>query len=197
MSRLFRAAAVMFFTVAAAFSQDGDLPYVDISSAQEEVARIEEENRERDAANDAFAGDIETLREEIRQTRLALVEVRPMLDRVSVQLTELYEVNATIVDEEMQQRSRAVIGRARTIKRRLQEQVESLYDQIDAHQDQIAAHQRRIRINTSRTARGEERIIFLEAAVEHTEAQRRRLDRFITTVDSILSEAEQYIDLDE
>jgi len=187
----------MLFTVVVVFSQDGELPYVDISSAQEEVSRIEEANRERDAENSQLREDSVSLQEEIRQARLELVEVRPMLDRVSVELTELYEVNSTIVDAALQERSRTLIGRARTIKARLEDRVQELYDEIASLQETIGANRRRIRINTSRIATGEERIIFLEAAVEHTEAQRRRLDQFITTVDSILSEAEQYIDLDE
>lgn len=197
MTKYLIAATVMMFTVAVVFPQQGDVPYVDISSAEEEVSRIEDANRERDAQNASLQEEIVTLREEIRRARMELVEVRPMLDRVSAELTELYEINSTIVDEAMQERSRAVIGRARTIKSRLEDRVESLYDHIETRQDQIDANRRRMRINTSRIASGHERIIFLEAAVDHTEAQRRRLDQFITDVDSILSEAEQYIDLDE
>jgi septal ring factor EnvC (AmiA/AmiB activator) len=191
------AATVMMFTVAVVFPQDQELPYVDISSAQEEVARIEAANRERESQNAELQEQIVALHEEIRRARLELVDVRPMLDRVSAQLTELYEVNSTIVDEAMKERSRAVIGRARTIKARLEDRVEMLYDEIAALREQIESHRRRISINNSRIASGQERVIFLEAAVEHTETQRRRLDRFITTVDSILSEAEEYIDLDE
>jgi hypothetical protein len=58
----------------------------------------------------------------------------------------------------------------------------------------MEANRERIRINRRRIGENEERVLFLEAAIRQTEAQQERLEGFITNVDAILSEAEQYVE---
>jgi chromosome segregation ATPase len=117
--------------------------------------------------------------------------------RVDAELTELFAVNRTIVDEQMKARSQEAIGRARTIKTSLQGQIRTLNERIQANRAQIESNRSRVRINNRRIGENEERILYLEAAIRQTEAQQQRLDRFITNVDSILSDAEQYVEAEE
>lgn len=178
----------------AAVAQESNLPYVDIQAANAEIEQLQEDTQERLAQNDELAGDTEELGGQIREDQQSLVEIDPILARVDAELTELFSVNRTIVDEQMKQRSQEAVGRARTIKADLQRQMRVLNDRIGVAREQMAANRERIRINRRRIGENEERVVFLEAAIRQTEAQQERLEGFITNVDAILSEAEQYVE---
>lgn len=185
-------ALVLFGGVVAA--QQQNLPYVDIDAANEEIAELQEENGERNDQSDELADENDELAETIQRDQQALVEIDPILARVEAELTELFAVNRTIVDEQMKERSQEAIGRARTIKADLQRQMRVLNERIGTSRREMEQNREQIRINRRRIAENEERVIFLEAAIAQTEAQQQRLDGFITNVDSILSEAEQYVE---
>jgi chromosome segregation ATPase len=184
---------ILLLLVATAGAQQQSLPYVDIDAANEEIASLRENSTERSGQNDELTQRNTRLSSQITGDQQTLVEIDPILGRVESELTELYAVNRTIVDEQMKERSRAAIGRARTIRSNLQGQVEQLNSQIAESRKEIDANWERIRINRRRMGENEERILFLEAAIRQTEAQRQRLDGFITNVDAILSDAERYI----
>jgi chromosome segregation ATPase len=184
---------ILLLLVATAGAQQQSLPYVDIDAANEEIASLRENSTERSGQNDELTQRNTRLSSQITGDQQTLVEIDPILGRVESELTELYAVNRTIVDEQMKERSQAAIGRARTIRSNLQGQVEQLNSQIAESRKEIDANWERIRINRRRMGENEERILFLEAAIRQTEAQRQRLDGFITNVDAILSDAERYI----
>lgn len=170
------------------------LPYVDIDEATAEIDARETNTAERQQQS----ADFETRNEELLADILAgqeeLLEIDPILARVNAELTELYEVNRTIVDATMRTRSQEAIGRARTIKVSLERQVRSINEEIAAAREEIDDNREQIRINNRRIKENDERIFFLEAAIAQTQAQQARLDAFITNIDSILSDAEQYIE---
>jgi len=175
-------------------AQQQNLPYVDIDSANAEISSLQTNNQERSAQSDQLAQENDELAAAIQNDQQALVEIDPILARVDAELTELFAVNRTIVDEQMKDRSQEAIGRARTIKADLQRQMRTLTERITTARQQMERNREQIRINRRRIAENEERIMFLEAAIAQTEAQQQRLDGFITNVDSILSEAEQYVE---
>ncbi|MDA3951565.1 MAG: hypothetical protein PF508_20320 [Spirochaeta sp.] len=177
-----------------AAAQESDLPYVDIQAANAEIAQLQANSQERTGQNETLAAETEELGGQIRENQQSLVEIDPILARVDAELTELFAVNRTIVDEQMKQRSQAAVGRARTIKADLQRQMRALNERIGVAREQMEANRERIRINRRRIGENEERVLFLEAAIRQTEAQQQRLEGFITNVDAILSEAEQYVE---
>ncbi len=184
---------LIFLIAATAGAQQQSLPYVDIVAANAEIASLQENSTERTNENDTLVQRNEELAAQITADQQTIVDIDPILARVDSELTELYAVNRTIVDQQMKERSQAAIGRARTIRTDLQGQMERLNQQIDASRKEIDANWGRIRINRRRIGENEERVIFLEAAIRQTEAQSQRLDGFITNVDSILSDAERYL----
>jgi chromosome segregation ATPase len=197
-----RAAGLMAVVLILAVSmtapaQDRNLPYVDIEAANAEIASLQADTQERTTQSEDLDRQNEELLVAIQQDQQSLVEIDPILARVDAELTELFAVNRTIVDEQMKTRSQEAIGRARTIKTSLQGQIRTLNERIQANRAQIESNRSRVRINNRRIGENEERILFLEAAIRQTEAQQQRLDRFITNVDSILSDAEQYVEAEE
>jgi chromosome segregation ATPase len=178
-------------------AQDRNLPYVDIEAANAEIASLQADTQERTTQSAELESQNEELLVAIQQDQQSLVEIDPILARVDAELTELFAVNRTIVDEQMKARSQEAIGRARTIKTSLQGQIRTLNERIQANRAQIESNRSRVRINNRRIGENEERILYLEAAIRQTEAQQQRLDRFITNVDSILSDAEQYVEAEE
>lgn len=195
MRKLVVAVLVMTLAVTAfANAQERNIPYVDIAAANAEIENLQGNNQERSAQNAELQAENEELSAQIAQDQQQVTEIEPILDRVDAELTELFAVNRTIVDEGMKDRSQEAIGRARSIKSNLQNQIRVLNARIQRNREQIDSNRERIRINTRNIAQNEERILFLEAAIRQTEAQQQRLDSFITNVDSILSDAEQYVD---
>lgn len=175
-------------------AQSDNLPYVDIDAANAEIAELEARNTELTAQNEQLAADNQSLLAAIQQDQQSLVEIDPILAAVDGELTELFAVNRTIVDEAMRGRSQEAIGRARSIKANLQRQIQRLNGSIATNREQISSNRSRIQINNRRINENQERILFLQAAIRQTQAQQERLDRFITNVDSILSDAEQYVE---
>lgn len=175
-------------------AQSQNLPYVDIDAANAEIAELETRNTELTAQSEQLAADNQSLLSAIQQDQQSLVEIDPILAAVDGELTELFAVNRTIVDEAMRSRSQEAIGRARSIKANLQRQIQRLNGSIATNREQISSNRSRIQINNRRINENRERILFLEAAIRQTQAQQERLDRFITNVDSILSDAEQYVE---
>ena len=175
-------------------AQESNLPYVDIDAANAEIEKLQEDSQERTGKNEELASENEELGGQIRQDQQSLVEIDPILARVDAELTELFAVNRTIVDEQMKRRSQEAVGRARTIKSDLQRQMRVLNERIGVAREQREANRERIRFNRRRIGENEERVVFLEAAIRQTEAQQQRLEGFITNVDAILSEAEQYVE---
>lgn len=175
-------------------AEQKNLPYVDIEAANQEIADLQANNEERTQQSEELSQENDALASEIQQDQQSLVEIDPILARVEAELTELFAVNRTIVDEQMKDRSEEAIGRARTIKADLQRQMRVLNERIRTNRQQMEENRERIRINRRRIGENEEQIMFLEAAIAQTEAQQQRLDGFITNVDSILSEAEQYVE---
>lgn len=178
-------------------AQESALPYVDIPTANAEIEELQSDNEEMNARTGELQQENEQLRQQILADQQTVVEIDPILSRVESQLTDLFAVNRTIVDQEMKDRSQEAIGRARTIKNQLQAQQRTLNQQIAANRSQIEANEERIRINNRRIGVNEDRIVYLEAAIRQTQAQQERLDSFITNVDSILSDAERYVDTTE
>tara|TARA_B100000614_G_scaffold252953_1_gene266260 strand:+ start:224 stop:856 length:633 start_codon:yes stop_codon:yes gene_type:complete len=196
-SRRIVAVLLLALVAGAAAAQDRNLPYVDIAAANTEIQNLQSRNQEMTAQNDQLSSENDQLLGQIRQDQQSLVEIDPILARVDAQLSDLFAVNRTIVDEQMKSRSQEAIGRARTIKSNLQEQMRTLTEQIRGNREQIDGNRERIRINERRIAENEERVLFLQAAIQQTQAQQQRLDSFITNVDSILSDAEQYVDVQQ
>lgn len=195
MKRLIALAVTIGFVISGfAAAQQSNLPYVDIEAANQEIAGLQENNQERAQQSEELAQENDDLSSEIQRDQQSLVEIDPILARVDAELTELFAVNRTIVDEQMKDRSQEAIGRARTIKADLQRQMRVLTERIRGNREQMEENRERIRINRRRIGENEERIMFLEAAIAQTQAQQQRLDGFITNVDSILSEAEQYVE---
>lgn len=188
------AVTIGFVITGLAVAQESNLPYVDIDAANQEIADLQQNIEERTQQSEELAQENDDLSGEIQRDQQSLVEIDPILARVEGELTELFAVNRTIVDEQMKDRSQEAIGRARTIKADLQRQMRVLTERIRSNREQMEENRERIRINRRRIGENEERIMFLEAAIAQTQAQQQRLDGFITNVDSILSEAEQYVE---
>ena len=175
-------------------AQESGLPYVDIGAANAEISDLQANSQERTTQNQELEADTQERLSEIQQDQQEMVEIDPILARVNAELTELFEVNRTIVDEGMKDRSQEAIGRARAIKANLQTQLRRLEGRIERNRTEIEENRERVRINDRRIAQNGERVLFLEAAIRQTEAQQERLDSFITSVDAILGEAEQYVE---
>jgi chromosome segregation ATPase len=175
-------------------AQESGLPYVDIDAANAEISDLQANSQERSTQNQALEADTQERLSEIQRDQQEMVEIDPILARVNAELTELFEVNRTIVDEGMKDRSQEAIGRARSIKANLQAQLRRLEGRIEGNRTEIEENRERVRINDRRIAQNGERVLFLEAAIRQTEAQQERLDSFITSVDAILGEAEQYVE---
>lgn len=195
MKKVLVAAAVLTAVVSTiAGAQERNIPYVDIAAANAEIEQLQTNNQERAAQNSELEAENEELQAQIAADQQEVTEIEPILDRVDAELTDLFAVNRTIVDEDMKDRSQEAIGRARSIKSNLENQLRVLSARIEGNREQVTENRERMRINTRNIGRNEERVLFLEAAIRQTEAQQQRLDTFITNVDSILSDAEQYVD---
>jgi chromosome segregation ATPase len=180
--------------VATVPADEGQLPYVDIDAANARIASLQQTNEayrqeitEKTQTNSSLEGDIASWQQEI-------LEIDPILQRVNAELTDLFDVNRTIVDEAMKGRSQEAIGRARTIKRGLENQIRSLNSKVTTAQNQMEENRTRMRILNNRIANNEEESAYLQAAIAQTQAQQERLETYIVNVDSILSDAEQYLD---
>lgn len=194
MKRFMMIGVLCTIAVLAATAQESSLPFVDIDTANAEIQQLQADNQEKASRNEELRQENEQLRQQIIENQQTMVEIDPILSRVESQLTDLFAVNRTIVDQEMKNRSQEAIGRARTIKTQLQAQQRTLAQQIAANREQIESNEERIRINDRRVSANEDRVVFLEAAIRQTQAQQERLDSFITNVDGILSDAERYVD---
>ncbi len=174
-------------------AQEGSLPYVDIEAADARIAVLEQTNTDYETEISERIQTNSSLEAEIGGWQTQLVEIDPILARVSAELTDLFAVNRTIVDEQMKQRSQDAIGRARTIKRSLENTIRTLTQSTVTARAEIEGNRERIRILNSRIGANVEEIAYLQAAIVQTRAQQEKLDSYIVNVDSILSDAERYV----
>jgi len=174
-------------------AQEGSLPYVDIEAADARIAVLEQTNTDYETEISERIQTNSSLEAEIGGWQTQLVEIDPILARVSAEQTDLFAVNRTIVDEQMKQRSQDAIGRARTIKRSLENTIRTLTQSTVTARAEIEGNRERIRILNSRIGANVEEIAYLQAAIVQTRAQQEKLDSYIVNVDSILSDAERYV----
>ncbi len=194
MKQLAVVVALVLMVAVVAPAQEGELPYVDIDAANARISSLQTTNEEyrqeiteKTQTNSSLEGEIAAWQQEV-------LEIDPILQRVNGELTDLFDVNRSIVDEELKGRSQEAIGRARTIKRGLENQIRTLNGRVTNAQTEMDENRTRMRILNNRISNNEEEAAFLQAAIAQTQAQQERLESYIVNVDSILSDAEQYLE---
>jgi chromosome segregation ATPase len=174
-----------------------NLPSVDVVEANEQIAELETENSEMEDENAQLLLDIDELETSIAEWNQQIIDIDPILTQVSVQLEDLLTLNRTIVDAELKAQAQEAIGRARLIKRSLEATTQQLQRNITEARALAEANRNRIRLNNGRIKENNDEIVYLRAAIEKTEQERSTLSSFITVVDSILTEAEQFMGEEE
>ena len=175
------------------WAQDARVTYVDVAASQTRIQELEQANQNSTQLIERLTQQNTELNDSIATMEGQINEMRPIIARVDGEIAELGAVGRRVVDDELRRRSQEALHRARTIKTGLETNTRPLNDRINAARAQIEANRTQVRIQTPRIEENENSIAFLRAAIERTEAQQRRVDTYIGNVDSILNDADRFL----
>lgn len=175
------------------FSQERQIPYVDIASAQKTIEALKAENQKLTDDNAKLSKEIADLEAQNNQAQQQINKIDPLLASVISKGKELFNVNSTIVDETMKQKAGEAIKKNNELKTRLEQKRKELQDQIAANQKKIDANRTAIFINESRISKNNDNIVLLEASIAKTKNQQEVVEKYIANVNEFLSKTEQDI----
>ena len=177
--------------IAFGFSQaQQNIPYVDIPSAEAEIAVLEQENSGMETQSQQSQQEINSLENEIEQLQKRINEIDFILDRVKAKGSDLYEIYSDIVDKDTKNKAKATIDKNRELRTELEAKKKENQAVIDGNMKKIAASKKQITINTNKISRNKDRANLLSASIEKTRTQTQVLASYIESVDEINAEAE-------
>ncbi len=177
--------------IALGFSQSQqNIPYVDIPSAEAEIAALEQANSDMETQNQQMQQEITTLEGEIEKLQKRINEIDFILERVKAKGADLYEIYSDIVDKDTKSKAKATIDKNRELRTELEAKKKENQAIIDGNMKKIASNKKQITINTNKISRNKDRANLLSASIEKTKTQTQVLASYIDSVDEINSEAE-------
>lgn len=187
--------AVLVFLVSAGigFSQERQIPYVDIVSAQKNIEVLKAENQKLSEDNARLNKEIADLATQNDQAQQQINKIDPLLASVISKGKELFNVNSTIVDETMKQKAGEAIRKNNELRTRLEQRRKELQDLIAANQKKIDANRTMAFINESKISKNNDTIVLLEASIAKTKNQQDIVEKYIASVNEFLSKTEQEI----
>lgn len=175
------------------FSQNQNIPYVDIEEAQAKIEALEQENStlkseidERKASNNELEGQIEDWQKQINEIGFILV-------RVKEKGADLYEIYSDIVDKTQKANAKEAIDKNRELRDQLENKIKELTVRIEEAQKQMDSNTKTVNINNNKLSRNADNINLLNASIEKTENQREVLTAYIENVNEINAEAESFL----
>lgn len=192
-----RTVAIGLVLVACALSpvaaQEARLASVDVATATARIENLEGVNQTSRTTIDQNQATINDLTTQINQRNTEMIEIRPILDRVSTELTDLVAFSRGIVDADLRTQSQEAVGRARAIRTGLENSLRTLNRQNTEATQQIEALRTQNRVLTQRIADNENEIAYLQAAIAQTQQQRQRVQDYVGSVDSLLNDADRFL----
>ena len=175
------------------FSQERQIPYVDIASAQNTIEALKAENQKLSEENEKLSKEIADLETQNDQAQQQINKIDPLLASVISKGKELFNVNSTIVDEAMKQKAGEAIKKNNELKARLEQKRKELQNLIAANQKKIDSNRTTIFINESKISKNNDTIVLLEASIAKTKNQQDVLEKYIANVNEFLTKTEQEI----
>ena len=191
--RILVVVCLLVLTVGVAFSQNQEIPYVDIEEAQAKIQTLEEANtkmkaeiEESRAANDELEGQIEGWQKQIN-------EIEFILARVKEKGADLYEIYSDIVDKTQKVNAKEAIDKNRQLREQLEDKIKVLQKRIEDAQKDMTSNSKTVSINNNKISRNSDEINLLNASIEKTETQKEVLTSYIENVNQINTEAESFL----
>ena len=184
---------ILFLLIGTAFgfSQSRqNIPYVDIPSAEAEIAALEQENSGMETQSQQSQQEINSLENEIEQLRKRINEIDFILERVKAKGSDLYEIYSDIVDKDTKAKAKATIDKNRELRTELEAKKKAIQAIINANMKKIESSKKQITINANKISRNKDRTNLLSASIEKTRTQTQVLSSYIESVDEINAEAE-------
>ncbi len=187
------ACVMLLIVVGVGFSQERQIPYVDIASAQKTIETLKAENQKLSDDNAKLSKEVADLEAQNNQAQQQINKIDPLLASVISKGKELFNVNTTIVDEGMKQKAGEAIKKNNELKTKLEQKRKELQDQIAANQKKIDSNRTAIFINESKISKNNDTIVLLEASIAKTKNQQDVLEKYISNVNEFLAKTEQEV----
>lgn len=172
------------------YAQSAAIAYVDIPTAENEVATLTKENDTLTAENDRLNKENSDLRSKIATSQNTINEVNPIIENVRAKGAELYTIISTISDKKMKDDAQAALNRNKELQGQLENKKAELERSVTADQRTVTNNQRQIDINNAKMQKNKDRIVILNAAIAKTKFQQGQLQSYMQDVDKFLTNAE-------